>query len=80
VLERIGQPLIDVGCRSGQPLLQGHGKTGPDQLHCRASFSHPSAYVPLLPENASLEINTARLARLLAGDLQQAERGPEAAS
>ena len=59
-------------------MLQRHGQTRPDQLHGGASLSHPGTYIALLPEDAGLEVDPACLSRLLSGDLEQAERRPEA--
>jgi hypothetical protein len=77
VFERVGQPLIDIGCGPGKPMLQRHGRAGPDQLHCGASLSHPRTYIALLPEDARLKVDPACLPRLISGDLKQAERRPE---
>jgi hypothetical protein len=78
VLKRVRQPLIDISCRTGKPVFQRHRQTCPSQFYGRASLPHAGAYVALLPKNAGLKVDPARLPRLLTGDLQQAQRRTEA--
>ena len=78
VLERVRQPLIDLGRRSSQPVLQGHRQPGPDQIHPNRTFAHPCPRIALVPQDPRLEIDAMRLTRLLPGDLQQADGCAEA--
>ena len=77
MLERVGQPLVDLGRRAGESVLQGHCQTSPDLLHGGLTFAHTSPGVALVTQDPRLEVNSPGLPGLLSGDLQQADRSPE---
>jgi hypothetical protein len=64
VLEGVGQPLVDLGRRPGEAVLQGHGQAGPDQLDPVLALPHAGADVALLAQDACLEVDPARRPRL----------------
>jgi hypothetical protein len=78
VLEGVGQPLVDLGRRPGQAVLQGHGQAGPDLLHRRRPLAHPRPGVALVAEDPRLEVDPPGRPCLAPGRLQQAHRRPEA--
>ena len=74
---RTAESVLRCG-RAGAAVFEGQREAGPDQLHAVLPLAHPGTYVALLAEDARLEVDPPRLARLPAGRFQQAERGPEA--
>jgi hypothetical protein len=79
VLERVGQPLVDLGRRAGEPVLQSHCQTSPDLLNGSLTFPNTSPRIALMTEDPRLEVNSPSLPGLLSGDLQQADGSPETA-
>ena len=78
VLERVGQPLVDLGRRPGQAVLQGHGQGGPDLLDRVVALAHARPGVALVAEDPRLEVDPPGRPGLPPGGLQQAQGRPEA--
>lgn len=77
MFQRVGQPLVDLGGWPGEAALERHCQAGANQVDALLALPHAGAGVPLVPEDAGLQVNPLRAAGLLCCGLQQAEGRPE---
>ena len=78
VLERVGQPLVDLGGGRGEVAVERHGERGAHELEPLAPLARPRAHVALERQDARLEVGAAGGARVGARELEQLQRRPEA--